>query len=60
MLDKLIDIKESKHASDTPIWEWLCQLIKTLGEDSTSSDESEVDEQTGYTILPHSQDAMAL
>jgi hypothetical protein len=46
----MIDIKESEDAPDTPIWKWLRQLIKTLGEDGTSSDESEVDEQTGYTI----------
>jgi hypothetical protein len=46
----VIDIKESEHASDTPIWKWLHQLIKTLGEDGTSSDESEVDEQTGCTV----------
>ena len=46
----MIEIKESEHASDTPIWKWLHKLIKTLGEDGTSSDESEVDEQTGYTI----------
>jgi hypothetical protein len=46
----VIDIKESEHASDTPIWKWLRQLMKTLGEEGTSSDESEVDEQTGFTI----------
>lgn len=46
----MIDIKEFEHATDTPIWKWLRQLIKTLGEDGTSSDESEVDEQTGHTI----------
>lgn len=44
----MIDIKESEDAPDTPIWKWLHQLIKTLEEDGTSSDESEVDEQTGY------------
>jgi hypothetical protein len=43
-------MKEFEHASDTPIWKWLLRLIKALGEDGTSSDESEVDEQTGYTI----------
>ena len=46
----MIDLKESEHASDTPIWKWLHQLIKTLGEDGTSSDESEVNEQIGHTI----------
>jgi hypothetical protein len=46
----MIELKESEHASDTPIWKWLRQLIKTLGEDGTSSDESEVDEETGFTI----------
>jgi hypothetical protein len=50
ILEKVIDIKESEGASDTPIWEWLRRLIKTLGEEGTSSDESEVDEQTGQTI----------
>ena len=37
----MIDIKEFEHATDTPIWKWLRQLIKTLGEDGTSSDESD-------------------
>jgi hypothetical protein len=46
----VIDIKESEGASDIPIWRWLRQLIKTLGEEGTSSDESEVDEQTGHTL----------
>ena len=46
----MIDIKESEHASDTPIWKWLRQLVKTLGKDGTSSDESEVDKQTSCTI----------
>src|SRR5882757_2984365 len=50
ILEKVIDIKESEGTSDTPIWEWLRRLIKTLGEEGTSSDESEVDEQTGQTI----------
>ena len=50
ILEKMIDIKESEDATDTPIWIWLRRLIKTLGEEGTSSDESDVDEQTGYTI----------
>jgi hypothetical protein len=50
ILEKVIDLKKSEDAPDTPIWEWLRRLIKTLGEDGTSSDESEVDEQTGSTI----------
>ena len=50
ILEKLIEIKESEEASDTPIWIWLRRLIKTLGEEGTSSDESEVDKQTGSII----------
>jgi len=50
ILEKVIDIKESEDAADTPIWKWLRRLIKTLGEEGTSSDESDVDEQTGHTI----------
>jgi hypothetical protein len=46
----VIDIKDYEHASDTPIWKWLRQVIKALGEEGTSSDESEVDEQMGHTI----------
>ena len=51
ILEKMIDIKKSEGASDTPIWEWLHRLIKTLGDEGTSSDESEVDEQTGQRQL---------
>ena len=46
----MINIKESEHASNTPIWKWLHQLVKTLGEDGSSSDESKVNKQTGCTI----------
>jgi hypothetical protein len=50
ILEKVIDIKESEDVPDTPIWKWLRHLIKTLGEEGTSSDESEVDDRTGSTI----------
>lgn len=50
ILDRLIDIKDNEQASDTPIWKWLRQVVKALGEEGTSSDESEVEEQTGQTF----------
>lgn len=43
--------KTDEGASDIAIWEWLEKLITKLGPEGTSSDESDVDEETGTEVL---------
>ena len=43
--------KTDEGASDIAIWKWLKKLVMTLGPEGTSSDESDVDEETGTEIL---------
>ncbi|KAF9521981.1 hypothetical protein CPB83DRAFT_840836 [Crepidotus variabilis] len=51
-VEKMIEIKDAERArnpeeaSDLPSWKWLLKLLQTLGEDGTSSDESDINEQT--------------
>jgi hypothetical protein len=46
-----VERKTDEGASDIAIWEWLEKLVMTLGPEGTSSDESDVDEETGTEIL---------
>ena len=48
---RLISIKEESQALDLGIWQWLESLVVSLGEEGMSSDESDVDEQTGTEVL---------
>ena len=48
---RLINIKEESRALDLGIWQWLESLVVSLGEEGMSSDESDVDEQTGTEVL---------
>ncbi|PPQ81889.1 hypothetical protein CVT26_014320 [Gymnopilus dilepis] len=50
VLVRIVEIKMDEQAKDLPIWEWLLELVQTLGEGGVSSDESGVDERTGEAI----------
>jgi len=43
VLDNIIAIKSEDLDDDLPSWKWLQRLIKTLGEDGMSSEESSVE-----------------
>jgi len=43
ILDTIITIKSEDLHDDLPSWKWLQCLIKTLGEDGMSSEESSVE-----------------
>jgi len=43
VLDNIIAIKSEDLNDDLPSWKWLQRLIKTLGEDGMSSEESSVE-----------------
>ena len=50
VLVRIVEIKRDEQAKDLRIWEWLLELVQTLGEGGVSSDESGVDERTGEAI----------
>lgn len=39
-------VRNPEEASNLPSWKWLLKLLRTLGEDGTSSDESDINKQT--------------
>ena len=43
ILNNIIAIKSEDLDDDLPSWKWLQHLIKTLGEDGMSSEESSVE-----------------
>ncbi|KAG1728486.1 uncharacterized protein EDB91DRAFT_1022394, partial [Suillus paluster] len=43
VLDHLVKYKTDENEEDLPAWQWLQQLVGTLGEDSMSSEESDVE-----------------
>lgn len=43
ILNTIVDVKAQDEASDLHVWQWLQNLIETLGEDGMSSEESEND-----------------
>jgi len=47
----MIDLKkEDDDAEDVEIWGWLLGLLERLGEDGMSSEESDIDMQTGMEV----------
>ncbi|KAF8906074.1 hypothetical protein CPB84DRAFT_1844719 [Gymnopilus junonius] len=49
-LVRIVSIKREQNEADCFIWEWLLDLVETLGEDGMSSDESEIDDRTATVI----------
>lgn len=48
---QIIEIKKAEGAEDLEIWAWIQTVVQKLGEEGTSSDESGVDEETGYAVF---------
>jgi hypothetical protein len=47
----MIMVKKKNGDSDVAIWEWLKTLLKTLGDEGMSSDDSDIDDRTQTEIL---------
>lgn len=45
VLDHLVKQTSDENREDLPAWQWLQQLVKTLGEGSMSSEESDTENQ---------------
>ncbi|KAG2739433.1 hypothetical protein P692DRAFT_20755900 [Suillus brevipes Sb2] len=43
ILQKVIELKKEDEDDDLPAWQWLQKLIKTLGDDGMSSEESDIE-----------------
>jgi hypothetical protein len=43
VLNHLVGYKADENEEDLPAWKWLQQLVRTLGEGSMSSEESDVE-----------------
>lgn len=43
VLHHVIELKKDETAEDLPTWQWLQRLVKTLGDDGMSSEESDVE-----------------
>jgi len=56
ILDNIIAIKSEDLNDDLPSWKWLQCLIKTLGEDGMSSEESSVDNSVTNVLQVKSMD----
>jgi hypothetical protein len=46
----MIELKQEDNAEDLEVWEFLHDVLQTLGEDGMSSDESDIDTRTGTEV----------
>ena len=46
----MIELKKEDDAKDLSVWQWLLDLLGHLGEDGMSSEESDIDAQTGMEV----------
>jgi hypothetical protein len=46
----MIELRQEDNAEDLDAWEFLHDVLQTLGEDGMSSDESDIDTRTGTEV----------
>lgn len=50
-ITRTLERKKAEGATDTAIWEWLETLVITLDAEGMSSDETDIDDNTGALVL---------
>ena len=47
----MIQLKHEEGAADVSAWQWMEQVLRHLGEDGMSSDESDVEGELNMTVF---------